>query len=52
MFKDEIIEEYYSNKKVEKVPVLYAGECLKAMEKVLETEMEVKPYAELSELFQ
>lgn len=52
MFKDDIIEKFYSDKKVEKVPVLYAGECLKAMERVLEAEMEVKPYAELSELFQ
>ena len=52
MFKDEIIEEYYSNKKVEKVPVLYAGECLKALEEIFENEKEVHPYAELSELFQ
>ena len=51
MFKDEIIEEYYSNKKVEKVPVLYAGECLKALEEILENEKEVHPYAELYELF-
>lgn len=52
MFKDEIIEKFYSDKKVENIPVLYAGECLKAMERVLESEMEVKPYAELSDLFE
>lgn len=51
MFKDEIIEKFYANKKTEKVPVLYAGECLKALEEVLQNEMEVKPYVELSELF-
>lgn len=51
MLKEELMEKYYSNGLVRKVPVLFACECFKALEQILEEEREENPYGSISELF-
>lgn len=51
MLNEEIIEKYYCNKNIHKIPILFACECLKAIEQVLEEIRKENPYATISELF-
>lgn len=52
MLKEELMEKYYSNSYIRKVPVLFACECFKALEQVLEKERQENPYGSISELFE
>lgn len=51
MLKEEIMEKYYEDKHTHKIPILFACECFKAIESVLEEIRKENPYAALAELF-
>lgn len=51
MLNEEIVEKYYCNKHTHKVPVLFACECLTAIERVIDEVRKENPYATISELF-
>lgn len=51
MLKEEILEKYYEDDHTRKVPILFACECFKAIELVLEKIRKENPYATLAELF-
>ena len=52
MFKEEILDKYFSNKHTQKMPILFESECLTAIEQVIEEIEKENPYATLSELFE
>ena len=51
MIKEEIMENYYSNKHTQNIPVIFVCECFTAIERVLEEIRKENPYASVSELF-
>ena len=52
MFKEEIMDKYFSNKHTKNVPILFEHECLTAIEQVLEEIKEENLYVTVSELFE
>ena len=51
LLNDEFMERFYCNSRLAKIPITYIGEFLRALEEVLEEEMEENPYGSISELF-
>lgn len=51
MLSEKILASYFQNQHTYKVPLVFASECLMAIEQVLKKEMEEDRNAKLSELF-
>lgn len=51
MFKEEIIEMYYSENNTSKLPIAIVCECFAALERVLNEIRKENPYATISDLF-
>lgn len=51
MLKDEILEKIYGNCRICKIPIVYSTEIMLAIEEILKSIKEERPYATLAELF-
>lgn len=51
MFTDEILERFFADKEMQKIPIGTQATAVNAVERVLEQIKEEMPYASLSDLF-
>lgn len=51
MFSEEILERFFSDSEMQKIPIGTQATAVSAVERVLEQIKEERPYASLSELF-
>lgn len=51
MFKDEILERFFSDSEMQKIPLGTQSTAISVVERILEQIKEAQPHASLSELF-
>lgn len=51
MFREDILERFFSDSEMQKIPIGTQSTAISVIERVLEQIKEVEPYASLSELF-
>lgn len=51
VFKEEILEQFFSDSEMQKIPIGTQSTAVSVVERVLEQIKEEQPYATLSELF-